>query len=120
MNQLNQKDEIIAAFEGKECVYNESRRFSHVKVKSVTVDDWGITFELSYPSIYQASEGHEFMEYCEVPEDLNRTFEFSGAWEIASFHDDQVYIAYVGGRLNNSTKLLEAFKRKDPDLYDYY
>ena len=113
----NREQEIIKTFKGKECLYKESRRISHVLVKELTVDKEKVEFKLEIISSRQAFHSDDGLEYENVPEKLNSSFIFSGVWDITSFRDKMLHVAYVNGELNAKQKSLQLFKEEETDFF---
>ena len=109
--------EIITVFKDKECLYKESGTISKVLVKHIKVDDWGVKLELKIIAGKQAINDFGDLEYEENQEVLNSCFTFSGAWEIASFSEMHLHVAYVGGELNGNPVSLQLFDRNETDYF---
>lgn len=116
MTDLENKKLIKETFENKECIYKESGRICQVQVKKIKINKWGVKFKLMYSSDLHASDGDEELEYNQVPEKQNKTFIFSGSWELVSLRDNKLHVAYVNGTLNANPESLELFKNKETDI----
>ena len=111
------EEEIFAAFKDKICLYKEGRQILQVLVKSIIVDDWGVKFELEICSDTHASIDSGDLEYIKTNTVQNRTFQFSGAWEVVSFGKMRLYVAYVNGELNANPESFLYFKNRETNFF---
>jgi len=111
------KDEIIDAFLERICLYKDGQVIYEVFVKSIKVDDMGVKFELVICNNKQATNFYGDLEYEEESDKLNTKLHFSGAWEITSFRDMRIHIAYVSAELNANPKSLQLFKNGELDFF---
>jgi hypothetical protein len=113
---IENKDYIISNYLHKTCLYKESREIVMVKVLTLSISDWGLTFLLQMENEIQAIDEDELIYYSN-PEQVNKTFEFSGAWEICSIEKHKIHVSYVNGTLNCSEKSMQYFLDREPDRY---
>ncbi len=110
-------EEILKVFKDKECLHKASQRITHVLVKDITVDKQGVELKLEIINNKQAVNELGDMEYEEKPEELNSTFRFMGDWQITSFHDMRLHIAYVSAELNAKPESVQLFKDGELDFF---
>ena len=109
--------EILKVFKDKECLHKASQRILHVLVKDIKVDEQGIELKLETINSKQAVNFYGDLEYEEKPEELNMIFGLSGVWDITTFYDMHLYVAYVGDELNTKPESVQLFKDGELDFF---
>jgi len=112
----HEKQEVLNAFKGKECLYKEGKEIYQVTVSSFQIDDWGIKLTLKISNSKQAINDLGDLEYIEKPKELNQIFSFSGAWEITNLSNMILHVSYINGSLNANPTSVERFKKGEIDL----
>ncbi len=113
---LEYKDFLESNYRDKTCLYKENREIVMVKVISFNITDWGVTFMLQILDDIHAIDEEELVYYSH-PQQQNKTFEFSGAWEICSIEKHKFHVSYVNGSLNCSKKSMQYFLDRETDIY---
>ena len=109
--------EILATFKDKECLHKESQRITHVFVKDIKISEQGVKLKLEVINSKQAVNFYGDLEYEEKPEELKLSFRFMGDWQITSFRDMRLHIAYVSAELNANPESIRLFKENELDFF---
>ncbi len=109
--------EILETFKDKECLHKAGQIITHVRVNDMKISEQGIELKLEIANSKQAVNELGDLEYEEKPEELNSTFRFMGDWQITSFRDMRLHIAYVSAELNANPKSLQLFKDGELDFF---
>lgn len=107
-------------FLSKEALYKENGELFVVKIVSQKEDSWGLTLSLKIAvNRFGRENDYDEMEYFSK-EIFKDEFTVSGAWDVVSFSNEILRIAYVGVEINFRQAAISAFINEGNDWYDIW